>query len=182
MSLDEWQQLGKVLESFAKVIGLFVAGLWGWLLFIKRRQKFPRAKIGNEAQHRALPDERILLRVSVKVENLGEVLLSIESGMVWIQQILPLADDLTRVIVESSTEVRTEPEIEWPLLAEKSVGKNARGEIEPGESETFEFDFILESDIQSVLVYSHFKNEVKREREIGWTCSTLYDIKGVNQE
>ena len=49
-------------------------------------------------------------------------------------------------------------------------------EIEPGESQDIQFDFILGDHVQTVLVYSYLLNERKRQRKLSWDSTTLYDL------
>ena len=71
-----------------------------------------------------------------------------------------------------------ESEIEWPLLGEVDLsGEEQKCEIEPGEKEEFDFDFVIGSEIESVVIYSYLKNRKKGRKQIGWNKTTIYDIR-----
>ena len=70
-----------------------------------------------------------------------------------------------------------ETEIHWPLLKSRDLYFEKRGcEIEPGEKQDIQFDFIISKNIQTVAVYTFVKNKKRRDREIGWDSTTIYEI------
>ena len=69
-------------------------------------------------------------------------------------------------------------EVNWPLLQLcEARSPQDDYELEPGESQELHFDFILDAQVQTVAVYSYFKNIAKREREIGWDAASIYDLE-----
>jgi hypothetical protein len=69
----------------------------------------------------------------------------------------------------------------WPLIQERERAWDTGAfQIEPGERDVVACEFIFEGGLETVEVYSYFKNESKKRggREIGWGLTTLYDFKG----
>ena len=69
----------------------------------------------------------------------------------------------------------------WPLAVdqkEKEWSKGSR-ELEPGESDQVHFDFLLGRDVETIIVYSYFRNAKKfgRKEELGWQITNVYDSK-----
>ena len=92
---------------------------------------------------------------------------------------IPCSDDLYEALSErDDDDEHCEPEAGWPLLNESRLrfGKGKR-EIEPGETDEVHFDFVLDSDVQIIVVYSYFKNVTKKRREIGWHATSTYDLR-----
>ena len=178
MDLDTIQTWAKILESWAKIFGLIVAAAWGWLIFIKKRQKYPRANISHQIEERRLTPEKTLIRLSVEIKNIGDVLVEISSGEAWVQRVRPLADRIRQTLDNGSDIIPTgATEVEWPLIDDREMVASDRHEIEPGETDYFDFEFTIDSNLQTILVYSYLRNETKkRQRQIGWRLSTLHDL------
>jgi hypothetical protein len=65
----------------------------------------------------------------------------------------------------------------WPSLGERRTNWEASPrELEPGEVEEIHYDFAIDSEAETIEVYSYFKNSEKRGREIGWSLTTLCDL------
>ncbi|MCK4225153.1 MAG: hypothetical protein KAX39_08220, partial [candidate division Zixibacteria bacterium] len=174
------KDIGEALQPIAIVIALILGGAWSYMLFIKNRQKFPRANITHKISHKPISNNKVLLNVAAEISNTGDVLLSLLAGTTRVQQVLPLLPEMLNTINEGKDPVSEETtEIEWPLIKEKEKNwKKREFEIEPGEKDQIMYDFIIDYDIETVVVYSHFKNVKKGSRNIGWELTTVYDLKG----
>lgn len=173
-NISFWKDLTDIIQSIVTVLAIFV----GAHLYFKRRRRFPRVKITHQVADKLILSDKIFLRLVVTIVNQGEVLLSLESGFVGVQQVVPcpkaLLDSIDRDgdIVEDGKH-----EAAWDTLAEKDIiFKRSEREIEPGEEEEFSFDFLIDSNVKTVIVYSYFKNESKKKRDIGWNKTTIYDL------
>jgi hypothetical protein len=167
-------------KSIAEIIGLAVGGFWTWMLFVKNRQDYPRAKIGHAISHRVLPNGSRLLRVRCTVANIGQVFLRLDSAFVWVQQMLPLPADFQAALDAGKDPLAvlgpSESEYAWPLAGDRKCDWAASPrEIEPGEEDYIQFDFVVDGDAQLIEIYSYFKNE-RKKREIGWSETTIYDF------
>ena len=176
MSLTSVQTAVEIAEAIATILAIAVGGFWSYMLFVKTRQKYPRASLEHRITHRPLDSERQLLVVNVFLHNTGEVLLSLVSNETRVQQVLPQPPDLlgsdTNPVQEGSTEV------EWPLLDSRERNWTAgEFEIEPGEVDQVTYDFIVGSDVETIRVYSYFRNALKVKKQIGWGLTTLYDLQ-----
>ncbi len=70
-------------------------------------------------------------------------------------------------------------EIQWPRVgdAHEVTWEQGKFEIEPGESDQVLFDFVVPAEVETLNVYTYFKNESKEGREIGWSLTTVYDLR-----
>lgn len=172
------KEIAEIAQALATAAAILVGGIWTYLLFVKRRQRYPRAEIKHIVTHKQIGNDKLLLHVCVVISNTGDVLVSLENGETRIQQLLPPSGELLNDINKGvKLHKEGETEISWPEIA--SIPKNwKRGtfEIEPGERDEIHYDFILNADVQCVEVYSYFRNFVKRGRNIGWNVTTIYDI------
>ena len=145
-----------------------------------------------------LPHGKRAIRVIVTINNCSEVLLKLSEGFTWIQQIEPLLPQFDETLKIGTDPVKkNETEIEWPLIAERDFFKQGKMEIEPAENDQIICDFIIESAVKKILIYSHIENEskttmswldklntddVSKDEEktvgagIGWNVSTIFDF------
>jgi len=179
-NLGEWAE---VAGPGITALALVIAGLWTYILFVRKRQKYPRAKFTHKIIHRSVGIDRDLLRVTVNIGNSGDVLLRFVSGEVRVSQVLPLASELEESLRDGEDPVNTdegETQVAWSSLGTREKSWKAHEfEIEPEETDEVHFDFILDHTIQTVEIYSYFKNKKKYWREIGWDLTTIHDIGSV---
>ena len=179
----DWATIITLAKDFLTGVAIILGGIWTYILFIRTRQKFPRANIIHDIKHLSLPNDKTLLHIDIRLSNVGDVLLSLASGEVRVQQVLPLPDELANIIEKGEDPVKDEErEIEWPLIGERSCSwKKDDFEVEPGESDNLLFDFIIEKEVKVVEVYSYFQNIKKRPTDIGWNLTTVYDLRSKNK-
>ena len=181
MNLSQIKELTDIAQSLVTILAIVVSGVWGYWLFVRNRQRYPRAKLTHAIAHRAIADAKVLLHVTVTVHNIGSILLSLVNAETRVQQVFPPPPELLDSIGKGLDPVpagKTEVEY-WPLLdAHVTSFDKGSYEIEPGESQDIQHDFVLDASTQTIVVYSYFKNETKRDREIGWDITTLYELEG----
>jgi len=181
--LSKWSSL---FATFLTPIGILTAGLWAYLVFVRTRQKYPRLNLKLEELVRRIDENRILVRIGVHLENVGAVLADLNHIRVWIQQLEPWQESDVGSILKIPAKVSKNDDMEvegaWEILCERTVeyGKRQK-EVEPGETDVIWFDFVIESDVDLVLVYVYVRNLAKRKRilhkrsEIGWSASKSVD-------
>jgi len=169
----------QILEAVVTVIAIAIGGYWSYMLFMKKRQKYPRANITHHILQKPISDGKVLLNVTAVIHNTGDVLLSILSGDMRIQQVLPLSPEIQQAIVENKDPVENgKIEIDWPVIIQRIKSwQEGEFEIEPGEEDQVLFDFIFEDKFETVMIYSYFKNVSKPGREIGWGLSSIFDLR-----
>jgi hypothetical protein len=168
----------EIVQALATVCAIVVGGIWAYMLFVKHRQKYPRATLHHEIHHTPLTSEKTLLHVDAILLNVGEVLLDLESAETRIQQIVPLEDGIRRDIETKQDPVpKDKSELDWPLIALREWKWSAgQCELEPGESEALHSEFVLDYMVKTVQMYTHIANQSKKRREMGWDCTTIYNL------
>lgn len=165
-------------ESIATILALIIGAIWTYKLFIQNRQKYPRANLHQEITHFKLPDNKFLIHVSLIIENIGNVLIQVQSIEVRLLQVFPFPpENLAQVKKCSDATDKNQSEIDWPQLDCKQIeiGKTSY-EIEPGEIDVYHFDFIVKEPVNVVEIYSHVVNIKKKKKDIGWTCTILHEL------
>ncbi len=173
ISLSTVRDIATIVQSIFTVAAVIIGGVWTYWLFVKKRQKYPSAKIEHQISHRPIANGKVLLSVNAVISNSGNVLLSLEKGKIRVSQVLPPQDELLDILTrKKGTQVTN-----WHLLSPlvNPIGQETL-EIEPSESQQFLVHYVIDADIQTILVYTYFRNVEKPKRNIGWTLTTIYDL------
>jgi hypothetical protein len=178
----QWLGVGKdaflIVQSIVTSIGIVFGGVWTYRLFVKRREKFPRAKLEYQVQVFDYSADERHIRVGLTIKNESQVLLKIEKGHTWIQQIEPYASEAVEEFKERITDAEKAPyEARWPLIEERlHTGKNGI-EVEPLEVHDLYMDFFVNKCFKKIAVYTFLENSAKADRHIGWTASTVVNLE-----
>jgi hypothetical protein len=190
-TIETIQSTSETLRIYVEIIAIIIAGLWSFRLFIKNREDYPVAEVNHAISHWNLGNNHVYLSLLVTIKNCGKVLIQLDSGMIIVQQILPLLDELKGLIQESSDEDISDgksklfheknSQIAWREIGcREPKWKMEEVNIEPGESEEFQYDFILKEDILSIRIKTYFKNIKYINSNIGWRKTTSYNLKGIS--
>jgi hypothetical protein len=178
MTLEQWKGIAGLAESFAKIAALAVGGAWTYLLFVKNRTGFPRAEVVHTCAAYPIDTAHALLRVTLTVKNTSNVLLQIVAGRIVVQQIAPFAGAATALEMGFAG-TGDSFEYAWPLIGDRTLeySDDRYLEVEPGESEAIDFDVFIGAEVQVVQIYSYLKNVRKKNREVGWNCTSIHPVK-----
>lgn len=160
------------LQSVATIIALLI-GAW-WVL--RRRRTHPRANFKQIVSHVPIDDDTYLVRVTVAIENVGDVVLRMEESVAAIRQVVPLHDQVRSTLkARGPLEASEQPDLVWPII--DTWRRNWRGsEIESGESASFDFELFAPRTVRFVLVYSYLIN-ITKPGDHGWNTSILFELK-----
>lgn len=173
-----FQMIKPIVEVFAIIVGAW----WAYRTFIRTRLNFPYAELSQTITQVSLPsvsftEDKILLNVTLTLHNAGNILIPLALSETRIQQILPLHVSIKDAISKKDTD-RKSTDIPWPELQYLSrkweVGEV---EIEPGESEQIEYEFILDRKAQVIKVYSYVSNTRKKKSGLGWHATKIYKLE-----
>lgn len=177
-----WGEVASALEASVTVIAILVGGVWTYILFVRRRQKYPRANVTLIINTWRIEGRQRLLHLGVQVENVGDTLIELKYGTVRIQQLLPIIDDAAATIACGRDPVpANECEVPWPLLCERACPwEKVPREIEPGETDAFHFDFVIPDSVSVLGVYTYLRNVRKAKRNVGWNATSIYNVTDVD--
>lgn len=177
----DWTVLKDVadtLTGFGTVVALVVGGIWTYMLFVQKRQKFPRARMAHQIWLLPLGSDHQVLTVRVRLSNVGDVLLSLESAEVRVQQLSPVPVDLVQAVRKGKDLTSPDdPEANWPEVGYREfTWESGSFEIEPKERDSVVMDFVVDQEIDAVRIYSYFRNVKKEGPDIGWGLTTQHDL------
>jgi hypothetical protein len=163
------------LESAFKIIGIILAGIWTYLLFVRKREKFPRADLKHRIEFWDISEQERLIRIVLVIKNESDVLLRLFDGETWIQQMKPWPIETIEKFKEQNEKSgKVSAEVGWLLISEKN--HNQEREIEPKESDEVSMDFIIDKSYEQILIYSFFENSHKPGRHLAWSTSAVIDF------
>lgn len=166
--MEFWKGIAEIAQSVA----VFAVAAGGALLYLRRRQRFPRARMTHQILHKQICNEQVLVLVVVTIANLGEVIIHLKKGFTRIRQVTPGAAEF---LAECEPEKLRGCDLGWLMIDEKHADLS-HVEIEPNEDQDFCFEFIVPSRAETISIYSHFENQKKTTREIGWNKTSWYEL------
>jgi hypothetical protein len=101
--------------------------------------------------------------------------MKLHTGTAYVQRIYPLDDDYRQLLDQgNSLMTADETKIPWHLITEPyKIELNSR--IWPGESESYDVDFIVSSEVCEVMVHAFISNSADLSGT-GWGSSTIQKI------
>lgn len=194
-------ELAAIAKAWATVIAIAVAGTWTYLLFVRQRQRYPRATMVQTGLVRDLDATQRVLTVGVALTNIGQRLIQVDYVTTVVQQLAPLGPRALQgaLAVHAPLDAAGRREIMWYRIGHRRTGFEAHHfEIEPGETERIEFDFVIARSVTAIKVRTHVENVVKRfsarewvrrklsgvsiiairsaNRCLGWQCTTYHNL------
>ena len=103
------------------------------------------------------------------------------NGLFRLQQIGPASDNEVESLYAQVFVDKEHNHFQWPTLDEIVLNwDQGRLTVEPGESQPETYEFIVGSDVKSVVIYTYFYNPrlSKFSQAPGWGRATIYDIVG----
>ena len=187
------------VQAALTVVGVFAAGLLGWLRFGWFRLAKPHATLDHHISHRPVTGGRTHLAVQVTLHNSSRVVLEFRKAMVWIQRVAPATEseveEYHREVLEGQRQ-----DLAWKRVALMyHIWQTDQLVVEPGERDQITWEFLIPSDLQTVRIYTYFYNErvaqaktpaqrperkrawcwlfLKRKKgPLGWSRASIYDL------
>ena len=169
------------IQALLISIGIVVGGIWTYFIFVRERLSFPKVNIDLNIEDENIdhpPDKRII-HVEIQLKNIGRVILKSDYSELRLRKVVPIPEEISSIVEKGDDPVAEgRTEIEWPLIAKQREWqwKDKDFEIEPGETDFFHADYIINSDIKVVEFYFYLANAKKRKKkqDIGWTLTKIH--------
>ena len=142
--INQIETLVNIAKEIATILALIIGGVWSYMLFIRKRQIYPRAKIEHQIQSQLVEEKKLLLSIDVFISNNSDVLLSLESWKLDVKQMLPPQGELLQYANKTDTTIKGVQILDWTILAKRNdEWDRGKFEIEPGEQHQFHSDFLV---------------------------------------
>lgn len=179
----------KFAQSSITALAIIIGGIWTYVLFIQKRQRYPRLNVSHQVISWPV-GQKNLIRLQVRIENLGDVLFRLSSGHVWIQLMRPWPNGVQEADRGMGGIRPAERKAEWPILQEHAWDKIEK-EVEPRETDTLHFNFMVNRQVKTIIAHTYLRNETKsrwfdsftsKPRTIGWNTDSVHDLQVDEQE
>ena len=159
------------------MIAIAIGGVFAYFKLDVFRELQPHLTITQEVSIRQVGDSYVLIWVDVVLSNGSKVAVEIRDATFWIQHVTPFSDEeVEDIYAEFLKNPDTEKYMPFPTL-DGFNRKWAPDEfiIEPGETETDRYEFVVGREFKTVSV-SCFFNRNEPEHGRGWAAATIHDI------
>lgn len=190
---DNVKDWATTLQSAFTVTAIIVGTWLGILRFGWFRTREPHVSISHAVSHREVGANYTHLSVDITIINTSKVLLPFRKGFVVVQQVSPVEDEQALDFQGS------QGAFQWKTLKVRHAEWDENSfVVEPGERENQTFQFLIDRQVETVLIQSYFYNErvvgndsriSPRERPRrkrlgiwqikgprGWGRATVYDL------
>jgi hypothetical protein len=169
--LEKTEKITSIIQAVVTVIAIILAGIWFYL----QRELRPKLNITHTVTYQPITEHWNWIHIDVGLTNISKRHLRLTRGRIRIQQILPLDDPLAEAINRGENLIPQEQtQVTWPMLG-NTYSPNLQIRMEPGESDTLEYEFIVPSSLKVVRIYTYF--EEREGAEWGWSRATIYELK-----
>ena len=157
-----WAIIIDSAESIVTVVAIVIAGIFAWRNGIIFRHRSPHINITHEVSHRAVSEEYIHLAVTLNLDNGSNVKVEFRDALFVLQHLAPMADaeveDLYYDVPEHQ-QVEEPFAIQWEKLEEIWCRWDKDDfSVEPGETKAYTIEFVVHSDVASVLITTYMYN------------------------
>ncbi len=178
-NLTNWTEIAKawadVVSKVATIAAMIFAGSWTYLLYVRQRLGLPRAQVDIAVDHAELVTDKRLVHIAIRIVNVGTVVLRPQFAEARVRQVVPVIQAISSTFRAGYDPIpRGKEELEWPVIVGRKWSPAC--EIEPGESDTLHADFVLESEIQLIQVYTFVGNPTKKRKDFGWSHTTFVSL------
>lgn len=163
----------KAIDSLLKIVSIvaIIAGGW-WTYDNFSVERTHRTQVNTEhiVSHIHLKsDDAILLIITLKITNIGKILVKIQNLKLDVQQVLPLFQCIDYKDKECTTDTKKEikssirkrdiknKNFSWPSI--KLIAYNKKTIIEPGESDYIDFEFAISCEVRTVRIQSSIETQ-----------------------
>ena len=174
------KDLAGVIQAGVAFVAILAGGVVAFIKLQVFRDFEPHLTISNSISHRLVGTKYVHIAVTATLHNSSKVKVEIRSGFFRLQQLAPVSDkEVERLYAQVFTN-EEEEYLQWPILDQVRRSWNV-GEliVEPGESHSETFEFVVATEIESAIIYTYFYNpqhSLRPRTAEGWYATAMYDI------
>ena len=184
------KELGGIFQASVTVVAIVAGGIFAYHKLQIFRDFEPHLTTSHTISHRFIGDSYVHIAVTADLYNSSRVKMEFREGLFRLQQIAPVSDEETEKLYAQVFVERDYNHLQWATLDEATLqwGPNELT-VEPGESHPETYEFIVSTNVESVMVYTYFNNPTfpTFSKAPGWGRATVHDIfhdrepNGVNE-
>jgi hypothetical protein len=157
------------LQSFLTILAIVCAAWW----FFAQAESLPKLNIKHTVTHKKIHNDWVWVYASTTLTNQGKTPVYCHHSKAWVQKILPLDEKLQQQIAKNNRLMSDSGRVEWPVIGD-IYDSSIDVQIDPGEEQTINFEFLVPSYIEVIRFYTGFPED---GLEHGWSLATVHDLK-----
>ena len=150
------------------------------------RHNEPHLSVTQSIEHRLVSEGYIAFLITAELRNTSKVAVAIHDTLFRIQQFDHFSDGEIEQLYASTFIDREHNHIQWPTLEEvKRKWRPGEIKVEPGETHSETYEFIVGKRHRSIIVYSLFYNPDSPSNQsvpYGWQATTMYSVDNSEKE
>ncbi len=156
------------------LLGIMGAAFW----FIYTSEYTSRLNTKHTIDSYVLNSSQRYVSIGVQVENVGNAEDIIDEGIIYVQKVLPLSDQVDKILRDPDMVDKPITDIPLPLLLNYD-GENAMYNIEPfkvspKEVATSYYGYVILCTVEVVKVTTNLSSQ---KREVFWEHSNFYEFE-----
>jgi hypothetical protein len=173
--LDSTPTALQLIESALTSAAIIVGGVWAYFLFWKRRINYPRVALEIEITSAVLPQFKRLVHITLRIENRSDILVSLDRAQVRLRQVVPTPVAFDQALVPGIDPIPPgHVQFPWPAIVQRDWTFSPKLELEPGESDSLDADFVIEASVKVAEVYAFVPNPRKTKTGLGWPITLVH--------
>jgi hypothetical protein len=152
-SIEEWKNISDIGSNVVTALALAIGGTWAYWAFLRERTRWPRANVELVFAERPLDGWTLLLNIGVKVKNEGRGRMDLSQLRVDVYKVLPYDEEMQSKVKCGNQYAGDDVDATWPFVDKREKDcSGGKAELEPGETDQFNFDFFIDPAIETVSV------------------------------
>ena len=169
-----------ILQSAVTVLIVLVGGIWALFKIHLFRTLYPHLTIAHVVTGRRVGNTLSHIEVAATLHNTSQIKVEIQKVLFRLQQVSPSSDQELRDLHKEVFVDGAKEDLQWPVVDEHvHQWKEKTCIVEPGEELQLLCEFIVSSNIKTVLAYTYVENAKHKDRSghvQGWPRATVKDI------
>ena len=171
-----------MVQTALTILAIVSGGAFALYKLEMFREFRPHLTVSQIVSHRKIGYTYVHISIHVSLVNTSKVKIEIRNATFWLQQIAPFADqEVERFYTDFRSKPDHQKDIQFPTLVKfNREWDDDELVIEPGESGSQSYEFIVKDHFDAVSVTAFFNDQTTGEdpaKQTGWTAVSVYNIK-----
>ena len=182
---SDMAKIPPVIQAYVTSFVLLAAGVFAAARFELFRNLIPHIAVEQKVTHRPISDSYVHILVTTTLHNRSKVKADFSGGLCRLQRLGPHSDEGVEEIYRqklSGDSVPASRTFHWDTLEVERINWNGMGlTVEPGGVHQETCEFIVSSDVTSLLAHTYFSALNALTVPASWGVTTVHDIIGRQQ-
>ena len=144
------------------------------------RHNEPHLSVAQSVTHRSVSDSYVAIVVRTELRNSSRVSVNIRDSLFRLQQLSRFSDAEVEALYARTFLRHEHNAVQWPTVEEiRRRWNDGEIEVEPGEAHSETYEFVVDKEFNSFLIYSIYYNPRSSNDPTlrkGWQATTVYSI------